>query len=66
MDRPTSAEIRQMEPSVTQTPYGWLAISPRTAPLSIAVVGATPDEATGLFCQSADAWARLHDAPEPN
>ncbi len=66
MEQVSTAEIRRMEPSLTQTPYGWLAISGRTAPLNIAVVGATPGEAQDRFRDSADAWARLHDVPEPS
>jgi hypothetical protein len=61
----TAASIRTMQPTAIETPTGWMAISPRTAPLNIAVVGATADEATLRFRESAEAWARLHEAPDP-
>lgn len=62
---PTSASIREMTPSLIQTPTGWLAISARTAPINIAVIGATEDDAETSFRESAAAWARLHESPEP-
>jgi len=64
MDLPTSTAIREMEPSLAPTPTGWMAISPRTAPINIAVMGATEDETRTLFAEAASAWAALHDAPE--
>lgn len=60
-----SASIRGMRPSVIETTTGWLALSPRMAPINIGVVGRTHDEAAARFCDSAEAWARLHEAPEP-
>jgi len=60
-----ATQIREMVPSVIPTRSGWLALSPRLAPINIGVVGSTEDEARTRFSESADAWARLHDAPEP-
>lgn len=65
MDRPSAATIREMSPSVIRTPTAWLAISPRMAPINIAVIGATENEARRRFAESATAWALLHDAPDP-
>jgi hypothetical protein len=65
LDSP-SVRILEMVPSLVRTPTGWLAISARTDPLNIAVVGGTEDEARDRFRESAKAWARLHDAPDPD
>jgi hypothetical protein len=65
MDPTTANAIRAMEPSIIRTPTGWLALSPRTAPLSIGVVGATADEARDRFRASSEAWANLREAPDP-
>ena len=62
MDGSIAIAIREMAPSAIRTPTGWLAISPRTAPINIAVVGATEDEARQRFADAAAAWAALHDA----
>lgn len=62
----TASRIRAMAPSLVRTPTGWLAISARTDPLNIAVVGGSEDEARNRFSESAEAWARLHHAPDPD
>jgi hypothetical protein len=62
----TPSTIRAMRPSLIQTPTGWLALSPRLAPINIGVVAATEDEARTRFCESTEAWARLREAPEPD
>jgi hypothetical protein len=54
-----------MQASLIPTPHGFLAISARTAPLNIAVAGGTSDEAQERFRESAEAWALLHEAPDP-
>jgi hypothetical protein len=61
----TTASIRAMEPSVVETPTGWLALSPRMAPINIGVMGITREDAAAKFRESAEAWARLHDRPDP-
>lgn len=61
----SSTAIREMVPSLAETPTGWLAISPRTGPINIAVIGSTQVEARDRFVEAARAWAALHDAPDP-
>lgn len=64
MDHVDTTSIRAMIPSVLPIRNGWLAISPRTAPINVAVKGTTEAEARELFRDSANAWARLHDIPD--
>ncbi len=66
MERSVTATIREMEPSLLRSSNGWIALSPRTAPINIAVIGTTEDGAQARFRESAHAWASLHATPDPD
>lgn len=51
--------VQRCEPELSQIVGGWLAKTPPNHMLSIAVVGATPDEARGLFTVALDTWEDL-------
>jgi hypothetical protein len=61
----TSSTILAIEPEVRATPYGWLATSPREAPLHIGVHHATEVSAQRAFQGALAAWAALRDMPDP-
>lgn len=61
----TAEVVRSIEPVVKKTTEGWLAISETLAPLRIAVVGRSEDEARERFAESREAWATLRGLPDP-
>jgi hypothetical protein len=61
----TADAVRAIRPVLRQTPNGWLAISETLAPLRIAVVGGTEQEAREAFSTSIEAWAQLREGPDP-
>ena len=64
-DPANASTILEIVPEVLPTPYGWLAVSPREAPLRIGVQGATEEAARDEFQVALSAWASLREEPDP-
>lgn len=65
MQRMTTGDIRATRPVLRPTPHGWLATSAPEYLLQIGVRGVDEEDARLRFRDEVEAWALLHDAPEP-
>lgn len=54
-----------MQPTLRQTPYGWIALPGIGAPIPVCTIGTTEDEALRRFRESVNGWARLRALPDP-
>jgi hypothetical protein len=61
MNRVVSADIRTIQPRLSKTPSGWLAVSERGSVLRIGVEGNTKEEARRRFQAELEEWAKLSE-----
>jgi hypothetical protein len=58
------APWKPCEPNLLRVRRGWLALSPRSHPYRIGVLGNSEDEARRRFDIAVQAWKELHEQAE--